>query len=223
MVTANPIVDVLEKFYVARREEYTLAAGYGLERGGYYLMTCHRRENVQDAAPLAAILALAGACDRTVYFPASYRTSRALAEYGLAVPGNVRVVEPVGYREFLTLMTNSAGVLTDSGTVVEEACILGVPSVQMRSATERPQVYDAGSSVKFDPAVPEEYPVAATLAKFEGLRLRQWTHPFGDGRASERIAADLLRRVREGDLGGHRPDMTRPHTARSWRGDGLGL
>lgn len=223
VVTANPIVDVIEKFYLARRQEYRLATDSGLTPGGYYLMTCHRRENVSHPAPLKAILALAGACDRTVYFPASYRTAGALAGFGLAVPPNVRVVDPVGYREFLTLMTNSAGVLTDSGTVVEEACILGVPSIQMRSSTERPQVYDVGASVKFDPAAPGEYPVEATLDKFRSLQGCTWTHPFGDGHASERIAADLLDRLRAGDLDGHRPDRMRPRTARSWRGDGLSL
>ena len=50
------------------------------------------------------------------------------------------------------------GVITDSGTVVEETCVLGVPSLQMRKSTERPQVYDVGSSVKFDPAEAENYP-----------------------------------------------------------------
>lgn len=221
VVTGNPIVDVLDKFYLARREEYVLAPEYGLERGGYYLMTCHRRENVEQPEPLAAILALAAACQRTVYFPASYRTSRAMAEHGLAAPGNMKMVEPVGYREFLTLLTNSAGVLTDSGTVVEEACILGVPSVQMRSATERPQVYDVAASVKFDPAAPEDYPAAEVLSKFAALGNRKWVQPFGDAEASRRIARDLTRRVREGDLRGHEPDRARPHPARSWQSDGL--
>ena len=73
------------------------------------------------------------------------------------------MVDPIGYRELLALLGNSRGALTDSGTVVEETAVIGVPSLQIRKATERPQVYDCGSSVKFDPARPEDYPADAAL------------------------------------------------------------
>ncbi|MCX6623770.1 MAG: UDP-N-acetyl glucosamine 2-epimerase [Acidobacteria bacterium] len=217
VVTGNPIVDVLNEFYFARPGDYAPPDNAALKPGRYYLMTCHRRENVHNSASLAAILELVAASGRTVYFPASYRTTRLLAEYRLALPPNLILAEPAGYREFLALLTNSAAVLTDSGTVVEEACILGVPSVQMRSATERPQVYDVRSSVKFDPAAPE----LTVLDKLEALRGRRWQQPFGDGHASQRIAEDLIRRAREGGFRGHQPEASRLNTARSWRGDGL--
>ena len=79
------------------------------------------------------------------------------------------MVDPIGYHEMLALLVNSRGVLTDSGTVVEETAVLGVPSLQIRKATERPQVYDCGSSVKFDPARPQDYPADALYAKLESL------------------------------------------------------
>jgi UDP-N-acetylglucosamine 2-epimerase (non-hydrolysing) len=98
------------------------------------------------------------ATDRRIFFPASYRTQKVLKEYGLMVPPNVLMVDPIGYNEMLTLMVNSRGVITASGSVVEETAILQLPCIQMRKSTERPQVCDCGSSVKFDPAEPQKYP-----------------------------------------------------------------
>jgi len=141
---------------------------------------------------------------------------------GIAVPRNVILVDPVGYDEILALIVNSRGVLTDSGTVVEETCVLGVPSVQMRKSTERPQVYDARSSVKFDPAETEKYPAREIFRKLESLRGGEWRHALGDGRSSGRIVADLLRRLKENDFARHRPEHYHLPIARSYGGDGIG-
>ena len=227
VVVGNPIVDVLEHYYFSRLSRYeammtdAFFADRGVRRGEYYLMTCHRRENVEQRGALEAILRLVGEAPHPVYFPASYRTQRRLRDFGLALPPNVNVVDPIGYEEMLCLMVGSRGVLTDSGTVVEEACVLQVPSVQMRRATERPQVYDARSSVKFDPAEPESCPSPTVFRKLESLVGTRWTHNLGDGRASERIAEDLHRRLATGDLSRHRPEHYHVPIDRSYRGDGL--
>ncbi len=227
VVVGNPIVDVLEHYYFSRLSRYeammtdAFFADRGVRRGEYYLMTCHRRENVEHRGALEAILRLVGEAPHPVYFPASYRTQQRLRDFGLALPPNVNVVDPIGYEEMLCLLVGARGMLTDSGTVVEEACVLQVPSVQMRRATERPQVYDARSSVKFDPAEPESYPPASVLRKLESLAGTRWTHNLGDGRASERIAEDLHRRLVTGDLSRHRPEHYHVPIDRSYRGDGL--
>jgi UDP-N-acetylglucosamine 2-epimerase len=227
VVVGNLIVDVLERYYFARKSYYDVMANEqffawrGIDRGGYYVMTSHRRENVLSPAPLTAIMNLAAAAPCPVYFAAGYRTQRSLREMSIAVPKNVFVVDPVGYDEILALIVNSRGVLTDSGTVVEETCVLGVPSVQMRKSTERPQVYDARSSVKFDPAEPERYPVREVFEKLESLRGGEWRHALGDGKSSARIAGDLLRRLAEDGFARHRPDQYHLPIARSYGGDGL--
>ena len=227
VVVGNPIVDVLEHYYFSRLSRYeammtdAFFADRGVRRGEYYLMTCHRRENVEQRGTLEAILRLVEEAPHRVYFPASYRTQQRLRDFGLALPPNVNVVDPIGYEEMLCLMVGSRGVLTDSGTVVEEACVLQVPSVQMRRATERPQVYDARSSVKFDPAEPESCPSPTVFRKLESLVGTRWTHNLGDGRASERIAEDLHRRLATGDLSRHRPEHYHVPIDRSYRGDGL--
>jgi UDP-N-acetylglucosamine 2-epimerase len=227
VVVGNPIVDILQHYYFSRQDRYEAMASpeffaaRGIQKASYYLMTCHRRENVHIASSLRAILQLVGAAPHPVYFPASYRTQRELRETGCPLPPNVIMVDPIGYEELLCLLVSSRGVFTDSGTVVEEACVLQVPSVQLRKSTERPQVYDAGASVKFDPAAPAAYPVEVVLRKLAALYGKRWSHGLGDGRSSERIAADLHRRMVEDDFRRHRPEQYHLPVARSYRDDGL--
>ena len=223
----NPIVEILDTYYFKKKEKFDALAtpeffkSRGIEKGEYYLMTCHRRENVHIRSSFEDILKLIGSTERKIYFPASYRTQKVLKEYGLPLPPNVIMVDPIGYTEMLVLMVNSRGVITDSGTVVEETCVLQVPSLQMRKATERPQVYDVGSSVKFDPAEPEKYPAKVVLQKFESLYGKKWQHGLGDGRASERIANDLLWRLDNDAFRLHKPEDYHLWIERSYREDGL--
>ncbi len=227
-LATNPIVDILNRYYYAVKEKFDKMATpsffkeRGIEKGEFYLMTCHRRENVHIRPSFENILSLIGKTDRKVYFPASYRTQKVLQAYGLSLPKNVILVDPIGYTEMLVLMVNSRGVITDSGTVVEETCVLQVPSLQMRKATERPQVYDVGSSVKFDPDEAEKYDYQEIYRKLEGLYGQTWKNPLGDGKASERIAADLLARLDQEDgFRGHRRKDYHLNTERSYREDGL--
>ena len=216
VIVQNLIVDVLDEYYFKRKRKYdemasaSFFAERGIEKGAFYLSTCHRRENVENQFNLENVLALFAATDRKVYLPASYRTQRKLKDFGLDLPDNVIMVDPIGYDEMLALMVNARGVITDSGTVVEETAVLQVPSVQMRRATERPQVYDCGSSVKFDPGTPENYPLDTVL------------HKLGDGKASGRVVADLLDRLNRPDgFRMHLPERYHLDTSRSFMEDGL--
>jgi UDP-N-acetylglucosamine 2-epimerase (non-hydrolysing) len=226
-VIQNLIVDVLDHYYFDRAKEYeeyasdAFFAERGIERDAFYLMTCHRRESVEDPAPLSGILELISHSPWPIYFTASYRTQKRLKEFGLALPPNVTMVDPIGYRELLALLGNSRGALTDSGTVVEETAVIGVPSLQIRKATERPQVYDCGSSVKFDPARPEDYASDQIFSKLDRVYGQDWVHGLGDGHASERLVEDLLRRVTTDTIRGHRPEDSHIDVSRSYREDGL--
>jgi UDP-N-acetylglucosamine 2-epimerase (non-hydrolysing) len=144
-----------------------------------------------------------------------------LKAIGLTLSDNVIMVDPVGYEEMLILMTNARGVITDSGTVVEETCVLQIPSLQIRKSTERPQVYDVGSSVKYDPTEPEKYPYKTLFEKLESLREKTWPNPLGDGKSSQRIADDLLNRLKGGRFRRHRPGDYHLDIRRSYREDGL--
>lgn len=214
VVTGNPIVDVLEHYFISgkirlkRDERKALFSSLGLELGSdFAVMTSHRRENVEDETALRRIIGLAAAAAMPVIFPASYRTQKSIARFGISKPENLHVIDPIGYVELLELIVDSQTVLTDSGTVVEETAVLGVPSVQMRSSTERPQVYDSGSSVKFDPhAEISQTESASIFASAVARKSRTWSHGLGDGKASDRIVDDLLARVADPALfRGHEP------------------
>ena len=227
VLVQNLIVDILNTYYFEKKDFYDQMAtndffsSRGIKRGEYYLMTCHRRENVHIRESFENILDLLNKTDRKIYLTASYRTQKVLAEYQLSLPDNVIMVDPIGYQEMLVLMVNSRGVITDSGTVVEETCVLQVPSLQIRKATERPQVYDVGSSVKFDPTQPDKYPFDTIYKKFESLYGKTWDHNLGDGKASMRVVEDLLDRLRNDGFRMHKPESYHLDIARSYREDGL--
>ncbi|MBU2543701.1 UDP-N-acetyl glucosamine 2-epimerase, partial [Patescibacteria group bacterium] len=99
--------------------------------------------------------------------------------------------------------------------------VLQIPSVQMRRSTERPQVYDAKSSVKFDPSKLSKYPIKLILSKLESLHGSSWKHNLGDGKTSQRIALDLFKRIKNNKINGHLPKNYHLSLERSYREDGL--
>lgn len=227
IITRNPIVDILNEFYFKQKKNLEKMATPAffkkrdIKDGKYYFMTCHRRENVHIDESFDAILKFVTRAKYPVYFPASYRTQRVIKERKIKLPKNLIMVDPIGYEEILILMTHSKGVFTDSGTIIEEASVLNIPAVQIRKSTERPQVYDVKGAVKFDPDQPQKYTpeiVYKKLAKITGTR---WKHNLGDGHASERIANDLIQRLRSGNLRGHLQKNSHLPIKRSFMEDGI--
>jgi UDP-N-acetylglucosamine 2-epimerase (non-hydrolysing) len=222
IVTGNPIVDVLKEYFLSgklRMNEVNfnllLKDKYKILNEDYLVMTCHRRENVENENSLKKILELASSFDKQIIFPAGYRTQKQIKLFKLSVPENVVMVDPVGYLELLEIIFASKGVLTDSGTVIEEAAILGIPAIQMRKSTERPQVYEFGSAVKFDPnsnSLPIE-----VINKFAKIQAGSWRHSFGDGKASYRIVEDLVSRFKSQNFNGHLPKKYEPFSTLSFR------
>lgn len=227
VIVTNPIVDILNKYYYDKKDFFEKLASEDffisrkLEKDNYYVATWHRRENVHIESSVKSILELLSQAPLTVYMPTSYRTQKVLKEMKLTIPNNVIIVDPVGYNEFLVLMTNSAGVITDSGTVVEETSVLGIPSLQMRKATERPQTYDSKSSVKFDPSRPEDYPAETIFKKLSFLSKTKWEHNLGDGKASERIYLDVVDKLINDRVSNHKREDYHLNTERSYREDGI--
>ena len=217
-VVGNPIVDVLDDFVntpiFKKNSEETLKER-NLVKGNFFLATTHRRENIESRDYLSNIFKLFGAAPLPVVIPLGYRTQRLITEYKLEVPDNVKIEEPIDYKSFLALTLFSKGVITDSGTVVEEACILGIPSIQMRHSTERPEVYDVGASVKFDPV--RDYDYQEIYKKLSKLHDRSWTQPFGDGHASEKMAYKILQLLNSSLLENHQPNMNSIGAKRAFR------
>lgn len=230
VVSGNPIVDVIQHYFLSGKIRFTrdeleeLRRGHGLEAADrHWVMTCHRRENVDSRDSLERIMGLARAVKQKVVFPAGYRTQRRLKDFAISVPSNVFLCDPIGYAELLELIYSAEGVLTDSGTIVEEASVLGIPSVQMRTSTERPQVYDCGGSIKFDPHFVENDTGMMSIV-IESLRARAelpWTHGLGDGKSSTLIANDLIDRYERQTWAGHLPEVENDQLASRNFGWGL--
>ena len=191
-VTGNPIVDIIfenRHLFIQGADLLEESINTIVKTEDYVVATCHRRENILDGDSLNSIVSLINSVDDRIIFPMGYKTQEQLSKLEIDVSENVHIIDPIGYIEFMYLLENSKYVISDSGTVIEEACILGVPSIQMRKSTERPEVYDVGASVKFDPTRKNDNKkIVSEVMKLVGTK---WENPFGDGTASEKIAQDI--------------------------------
>ena len=159
-----------------------------LEAGGYGLVTLHRPATVDDPAILGPVMTALGEVARDVplVFPVHPRTRAQLAA---GVPDGIRLVDPLGYLDFLALQASARLVLTDSGGIQEETTVLGVPCVTLRDNTERPITITEGTN-RLAGRDPERIAgaVAAVLADPPAPR----RPALWDGRAATRIADVLL-------------------------------
>ncbi len=225
IVTGNPIVDIIHEFYYKRKKELDkratkqFFAKREIEDGNYYLLTCHRRENVHIDSSFDQILKLVEKAKLPVFFPASYRTQKVIAARKIKLPKNLIMVDPIGYEEILILMTHSRAVITDSGMLSEETCVLNIPSINVRKATERPEIYDVLGTVKFDPSLPKKYPAEKVLKKLEKIIGTSWKQPFGNGKSSKFITDDIVKRMVSGKLRGHLPENNHLPIKRSFMDD----
>ncbi len=162
---------------------------FGVGPGGYLLVTLHRPALVDGPLLFEAISALnLVAADIPVLFPVHPRT-RARLDGEVEISPNLKLVDPAGYLEFLSLETDAAAVLTDSGGIQEETTYLGVPCFTLRDNTERPVTVTEGTNtlLGLDPARIAEIPGLIS----SGGRLAPEPPPLWDGRAAERIAEQI--------------------------------
>ena len=186
----NTMIDSL----VAMRERIEEAGApeaHGLTRGEYLVVTLHRPALVDGPLLAEAMGQLAAISEALqVVFPVHPRTRAALE--ALAIDFNLdrlRLLEPVGYVEFLSLVAGSAGVLTDSGGIQEETTYLGLPCFTLRANTERPITVSMGTNtlLGLDPAQIAQVPTLLGVAREKEARVP----PLWDGKAASRIA-DVL-------------------------------
>jgi UDP-N-acetylglucosamine 2-epimerase (non-hydrolysing) len=195
----NTMIDTLVAMR-SRIEGLSAADAFGVPRGGYLVVTLHRPALVDGPLltdVMAALRDVAG--QMPVIFPVHPRTRGALQALGAAgEPGEgIQLVDPVGYMEFLSLVMDAAGVLTDSGGIQEETTFLGIPCLTLRDSTERPVTCTVGTNtlLGLDPARIAEVPEL-----IERTRHRASGIPEGwDGEAAGRIV-DVLATVPAPDL-----------------------
>jgi UDP-N-acetylglucosamine 2-epimerase (non-hydrolysing) len=148
-VTGNPIKQVLDHYAdkIAAADPFE---AMGVEPGKYFLVTAHRAETVDDPARLESLVQALNQCVDKYGLPvlASLHphTAERMKQYGIRA-AQVTFVSPWSLFDFVRLEKEAFCVLSDSGTVQEECCILGVPTVTMRDVTERPETVECGSNV----------------------------------------------------------------------------
>jgi UDP-N-acetylglucosamine 2-epimerase (non-hydrolysing) len=188
----NTMIDSLS-LMLPEAEESDVHERLGIERGSYLLVTLHRPKLVDGSLLVPTVEALAELARRyPVVFPAHPRVRTRLDE--LPEAAALRVVDPVGYVDFLALEAHAAGVITDSGGVQEETSYLGVPCFTVRDNTERPVTVTSGTNtlLGLDAGALLQIPELLSSAPRTRRAIPGW-----DGRASERLAdiltADLAR------------------------------
>lgn len=148
-VTGNPIKEVLDH-HAGQIEAADPFTALDVEPQRYFLVTAHRTETVDDSGRLASLVGALNAAVDKYGMPAVAslhpRTADKMERFGIE-PGKVRFVPPLGLFDFVRLEKEAFCVLSDSGTVQEECCIFGVPTVTMRDVTERPETVECGSNI----------------------------------------------------------------------------
>jgi UDP-N-acetylglucosamine 2-epimerase (non-hydrolysing) len=149
-VVGNPILEVIDHFDEEIQNSDVLER-LGISEKEYFVVTIHRSENVDVPDRLRTLLdglaELARTFGKAAIVSVHPRTADRIQELGLKVDEHwIRLQKPFGFFDFLRLERSAFGVVTDSGTVQEEACIFGIPNVTIRDVTERPETTECGSN-----------------------------------------------------------------------------
>lgn len=190
----NVMIDTLVKHLptIKSRKSYSELE---LQAKEYFVATFHRPSNVDGKDTLQNLLQIvSGVCERTpLVIPLHPRTESGLKKHGLFEEfksiKRLKLVKPLGYLDFMSLVSQSQGVLTDSGGLQEETTYLGIPCATLRENTERPVTISLGTNVLL-PIVEAEV-VAFVEQVLKGLQKKGEIPPLWDGNAAERIVAEL--------------------------------
>jgi UDP-N-acetylglucosamine 2-epimerase (non-hydrolysing) len=185
----NLMIDSLRQSVAAARQSDILRR-LCLDGRPYGLVTLHRPANVDDAEHLGEILGALSEISRTVplIFPAHPRTRAHLNDACFGPLGSITIVDPLGYLDFLCLMSNSSVVLTDSGGVQEETTALGIACLTLRDNTERPVTIEQGTNIL---AGTRRSTILAAWSEMQARPKLGRVPPLWDGAAAERCLTVL--------------------------------
>ncbi|KUG21116.1 MAG: UDP-N-acetylglucosamine 2-epimerase (non-hydrolyzing) [Methanomicrobiaceae archaeon] len=185
-VTGNTVVDAIYQNLDIAKRKVSILQDLDLRPHEYFLVTAHREENVDNRDRLRGIIrgleSLQKEFSMPVIFPVHPRTAKRINELGIDRDG-IRVTRPFGFLEFLQLESHAKLVLTDSGGVQEETCVLGVPCATMRYDTERPETLAIGSNILVGTDSAGILEGARTAVTWKN----HWKNPYGDGIAGKMI------------------------------------
>lgn len=194
-MVGNIMIDSLLK-HLRQAKDRPIRQKLGLEGKDYAVTTLHRPVNVDDVDTFSAILSALQEVSRTlpVVFPVHPRTRKMISDLAVAEQistSGLLLTEPLGYLDFLSLLSTARLVLTDSGGIQEETTVLGIPCLTLRENTERPITVEQGTNTIVG-ANPQKITGAAmTLLEQDGQKTAARVPPLWDGRTAERIVAAL--------------------------------
>jgi len=186
----NTMIDTLHQ-NLSRIRKPVLYDEIGLKDKQYLLLTLHRPSNVDDPLKLQSILdaILGSVAQWPVVFPVHPRTRQILTGMQLNYP-NLYMIDPQGYLEFIYLVKNTLGIVTDSGGITEEATVLHVPCLTMRNSTERPETISIGTNELIGDDL---HKLSSSIADIVAGKWKKGSIPeFWDGKTSARIVKLLL-------------------------------
>ncbi|PSQ28767.1 UDP-N-acetylglucosamine 2-epimerase (non-hydrolyzing) [Halobacteriales archaeon QS_9_68_17] len=195
-VTGNTIVDAVKRNVPIAHDRSNILNELDVPPEEYIVFTAHREENVDDPEVLSDLIAVIDNAIREfetpVVYPIHPRTEKRLEQFDLdeeinAIEG-LRLIDPIGYLDFLQLLSNARLVLTDSGGIQEESCITGVPCVTLRENTERPETVNVGANTVAGTDPDEVVERALEMDSREP----EWENPFGNGTAADKTIDAIL-------------------------------
>lgn len=184
-VTGNTIVDAIYQNIKLLNNDILL--DLELKEKDYILMTVHRQKNVDNIKKFKDILDGVELISKEFRIPIIYpihpRSMKNIKKFNLKLDVNIKLIDPLDYFNFLQLEGNAKLILTDSGGVQEESCILRVPCVTLRDNTERPETLEVGSNILAGTEPKKIMECVNKMISKEG----NWNNPFGDGTSAEKI------------------------------------
>jgi len=192
-MVGNTAVDAVYQNLEIAKSKNQILVELGINPGKFMLATSHRQENVDNKESFAGIIKGLQLVQKEFGIPLIYpihpRARKQLELFNIETEG-LTLVEPLDYLSFLNLESKAMLVLSDSGGVQEETCILGVPCVTLRENTERPETLDVGSNMLAGTSSER----ILEAAKIMVGREKGWVNPFGDGKTAQKIISILLKK-----------------------------
>ncbi|MDX5475382.1 MAG: UDP-N-acetylglucosamine 2-epimerase (non-hydrolyzing) [Bacillaceae bacterium] len=184
--TGQTIVDAIH--YLKNLKPFNVLNKYGLTYKEFYFVTVHRQENTDDVKRLHSIfksLYILANSEKKVVLSLHPRTKKILTQhdkYDELINSKIVTLDPPpNFFESIQLQHNASFVITDSGGLQEESCILGTPCITLRENTERPETVECGANILAG------YKTESILNAIKQMKIKAWKHPYGDVGISSRI------------------------------------
>jgi UDP-N-acetylglucosamine 2-epimerase (non-hydrolysing) len=192
-VVGNTAVDAVYQNLEIAKSKNKIFTELGISAGKFILATSHRQENVDDKERFTCLIKglqlVQSEFEVPLIYPIHPRARKQLELFGISTEG-LNLVDPLDYLSFLNIESKAILVLSDSGGVQEETCVIGVPCVTLRDNTERPETIEVGSNMLAG-TTPERILKAAKLMV---SREKDWINPFGDGKTAQKIISILRKK-----------------------------